>query len=636
MAQHQYSQLKPDHEILRKEFLLSRLHNPTLTEEHHMAIACLVKLESLWESYRQVKVLHSASAGHSISAIEYNLPTGLAFAVSWEEVEKILSKALCSQFMQAHGSPFLQPPLAPLVGPFGTGPAVQEILQGTFVCPPGVNDTTKQFIDALQFPSFQAWQAHVSVVLQPEDFIAHWRREKERTSSSPSGLHFGHYKATTQSPDIVHLHARFTQLVFMTGLSLSQYQTGLQVILEKKAGNIHVDNLWAIFLFKGDFNGAMKILVGSRMISSALNNDLIPEECYGSQLGCTVIQVSLNRVLTADITRQSWAILAVASVDCLTCYNSIGHPPASIACQWLGLSPSVLETIFGSIQNMRILLRTAYGNSMTPYGGTSSQGLPFQGVCQGNGAGPALWLATSIPLIDMLRRHGNVSTFLCPVSGTSISLIGIIYIDDCDLFVFDQVALSPQAVVASLQHNVQLWQQGLQSTGGSLSFKKCSWSLLPYQHRGSRWLLHNNISLPAAITITDPTGIATPIKCSSPAEGQKVVGVVQALSGDARLALLAFQSKADSWLQTIKSHFLPWPLLWMMLSHMLWPSLRYPLSVTTFSPTQAHQATSRLYQTLLPHLGVNRHFPLALHYASSQYLGLGLPNPYWEQGISAL
>jgi len=68
----------------------------------------------------------------------------------------------------------------------------------------------------------------------------------------------------------------------MTGLSLSRYQTGLQVILEKKAGNIHVDNLWAIFLFEGDFNGAMKILVGSCMISSALDNDLILDKCYGS------------------------------------------------------------------------------------------------------------------------------------------------------------------------------------------------------------------------------------------------------------------------------------------------------------------------------------------------------------------
>jgi len=74
----------------------------------------------------------------------------------------------------------------------------------------------------------------------------------------------------------------------------------------------------------------------------------------------------------------------------------------------------------------------------------------------------------------------------------------------------------------------------------------------------------------------------------------------------------------------------------MTLSHMLWPSLRYPLGVTTFSPSQAHQAISRLYQTLLPRLGVNRHFPLALRYASPQYLGLGLPNPSWEQGISSL
>jgi len=95
-AQLQYLQLKPDHEILRKEFLLSRLRDPTLTDKHHMAIVHLVKLESLWESYRQVKVLCSASVGHSILAIEYNLPSGSVIAVSWEEVEKILSEALSS------------------------------------------------------------------------------------------------------------------------------------------------------------------------------------------------------------------------------------------------------------------------------------------------------------------------------------------------------------------------------------------------------------------------------------------------------------------------------------------------------------------------------------------------------------
>jgi len=88
----------------------------------------------------------------------------------------------------------------------------------------------------------------------------------------------------------------------MTGLSLSQYQAGLQVILEKKVGNIHVDNLCAILLMEGNFNSAMKILISYCMIHSTLELNLIPDKCYGSQLGCTVLQVSLNCALTGNIT----------------------------------------------------------------------------------------------------------------------------------------------------------------------------------------------------------------------------------------------------------------------------------------------------------------------------------------------
>jgi len=199
-----------------------------------------------------------------------------------------------------------------------------------------VEEPTHRFIEALRFPLDKACQSQISLVLHPEDFIQHWKHAKEQTSSSPSGLHFGHYKSAATSPMLAHLHAHFTQLIFMTGLSISRYQAGLQVILEKKAGNIHVDNLRAILLMEGDFNAAMKIFIGACLVQNALSLQLIPDECFGSQPGCTAIQVSLDRTLTADVTRQSWATLAVASVDCLTCYDSIGHPPASITCQQLG------------------------------------------------------------------------------------------------------------------------------------------------------------------------------------------------------------------------------------------------------------------------------------------------------------
>jgi hypothetical protein len=67
---------------------------------------------------------------------------------------------------------------------------------------------------------------------------------------------------TAHHPGISHILARFTQLVFCHGVSLNRYQAGLQVILEKKAGSIHVNKLRAILLMEADFNSAMKILIG--------------------------------------------------------------------------------------------------------------------------------------------------------------------------------------------------------------------------------------------------------------------------------------------------------------------------------------------------------------------------------------
>jgi len=115
-----------------------------------------------------------------------------------------------------------------------------------------------------------------------------------------------------------------------------------------------------------------------------------------------------------------------------------------------------------------------------------------------------------------------------------------------------------------------------------------------------------------------------------------VVGVVQALSGNQNPALLAIQSKANDWEGAFRKGFLPRHLVWIALHCVIWPSLRYPLAVTSFSERQALSITSRLYSTLLPQLGVNRHFPLALRHAPVKFHGLGLPHPYWEQGIAAL
>jgi len=232
-ADTQYSLLKPKHILLQTEFLASHLSNPMLSDKHHKVITRLVSLEALWDTYHRIKALKNATAGCSVAAVEFSMPSGTAITTSWAEVEATLSSSLKTC---AHGSPFLKPPLAPLVGIFSTGQASQEILNGTFCCPPDMDGPTRQFIEALKLSSDEAQQYQESLVLQPEDFIAHWKKAKERTLLSPLGLHFSHYKSATHSLLIVHLHARFMQLIFMMGLSISRFQASLQVILEKRPG----------------------------------------------------------------------------------------------------------------------------------------------------------------------------------------------------------------------------------------------------------------------------------------------------------------------------------------------------------------------------------------------------------------
>jgi len=96
------------------------------------------------------------------------------------------------------------------------------------------------------------------------------------------------------------------------------------------------------------------------------------------------------------------------------------------------------------------------------------------------------------------------------------------------------------------------------------------------------------------------------------------------------------QGKANAWEQALRKGFIPRSLAWTALLRVIWPSLSYSLAVTSFSESQALAITSRLYRTLLPRLGVNRHYPVALRHAPTRYHGLGLPHPYWEQGVATL
>ncbi len=91
----------------------------------------------------------------------------------------------------------------------------------------------------------------------------------EDTSSSPTGLHFGHYIAGADCNYISQFHALCVSLALKKGIALERWANGLLVMLEKMFGMRLVSKLRAVLLMQADFNAMNKEVYGARMLEEA-------------------------------------------------------------------------------------------------------------------------------------------------------------------------------------------------------------------------------------------------------------------------------------------------------------------------------------------------------------------------------
>jgi hypothetical protein len=127
-----------------------------------------------------------------------------------------------------------------------------------------------------------------------------WKKKKEKTSSSESGLHFGHYIAGADSDLISYCHTLLAYAAVRQGYSPARWEMALSVMLEKTAGVLLVEKMRAILLMEADFNFMNKVIYGDRMLSNARRYGYMAEEIL-SKRGRTAKHGSLAKVLFYNI-----------------------------------------------------------------------------------------------------------------------------------------------------------------------------------------------------------------------------------------------------------------------------------------------------------------------------------------------
>ena len=213
----------------------------------------LLKHERDRRDFAIIRHLTGKAAKGSVSFVQERDDEGVLHDCRTKEaIEEACLRENDQRFRLASDTPMLQEPLISDFGPYGVTEAAQQVLDGTYVPPEGTDPYFTALLPYLK-QTTEIRANPIDFSLNLENYRARWNRAKERTSSSPSGLHFGHYKACAQDDEASEVQAILGYIPLRTGYRPQRWKRAVNCMLGKGKGN-EVTNLRTICLFEADFN----------------------------------------------------------------------------------------------------------------------------------------------------------------------------------------------------------------------------------------------------------------------------------------------------------------------------------------------------------------------------------------------
>ena len=423
------------------------------------------------------------------------------------------------------------------------------------------------------------------------------------------------------------------------GIVLDRWAKGLSVMLEKIYGCSLITKLRSILLMEADFNATNKRIFGIEMMENARKYKLIPEEIF-SERNRLAEDGTLSKVLFYDTVRQLRRPAGLASMDADNCYDRIAHPMASMIFQAFGVPTPAILSMLSTIQNMAFYLRTGYGDSTNFAGGytdNSTESIKFQGMCQGNGASPAAWAVTTIPMISAHKKKGHGAHFISPITKLIIHLIGGLFVDDTDLMHLNMRILENIiSAHSNLQEAVINWGRLLIATGGALKPEKCSYYLISFDWKKDGTWKYNSCVDDEEMTILVPMadGSYEPIEQLPLTTAIKTLGSMTCPTGSNTSSFLRMQEQGQGWIDRVINGKVGRRSVWHMLDCQFWPRVGYAIGNNTGSLKELGNCLQRIYWQILPRGGIRRSAPTGIRQLSKGFFGAGCPNPGVECLIS--
>lgn len=559
-----------------------------------------------------------------------------------EAITKHISAANARQYHQAHDTPFGKEPLKSYFGYRGDTKGAEQLIEGQLPDPEIMQQLmpeTQSILHYLaRFPK-QEQKVPTSPTIMVDHFQRLYARMDERTSSSPSGRHLGHYKVAAKSDWLSELHAAMMSIPYKVGISPQRWQQIVDVMLEKKPGERKIHRLRIVALLESDYNQSNRLLF-SRPLQHALEDShQLPDIQHGSRASKRCHSAVLNKVLTYEIHRYKKQPLAYIENDAKGCYDRIINPLVLIFLRILGLSSTAISTLAKTWELTVHRIKTLFGISTNGY--ANSPDYILYGPGQGSTIGPFLWLLCFLLIFAAMSPTSPKMVIYSVNTTTPITFIGEAFVDDAGLGTNDtqrnSLPTPEHALVHNLQQLAQEWERLLYSTGGALNLQKCFWFLLSWKWEQGKAKLQSQSSFPAQLTMTsgaDPN--PTVIKRIEPTDTFRTLGVHVTPDGTSKGAFTILQDIALNYASILTgTHVTRQEALTTYIQYIL-PKLRYQPPLLALTLKQCDTLQSIILKAVLPKLHINRHTARSIVHGPIELGGLALPHIYTMQGVDKL
>ena len=336
--------------------------------------------------YKRVSTVHNGKDVHEWEAVSNR-----------EQVERLTLECMRKHFSQADGTPLTSPEW---IERMNDEKFQNSIIDGSFDCNPYPR-ALRLFLSALHNPNPPK---QLSIQYTFADFRSFIKNAKEKTSSSPSGRHYGHYKVLNNTlPEILEDIYNIMMLGLHHGVVLDRYKNTVTTLIHKDDGLPKIHRLRPIHIIESELQVITKSQWARSLLSNTESNHLMADSQYGGRAQRQAQSAILNKTLIYDVHRSLAKDFTSVDEDLKANFDrELSHIGALEDC-FYGNSYQHGQYLFKTTTSQESHVKTSFGISSNNYSFDNDQRI--WGLGQGMGWSGARWLLTSSTIDRVMNQE---------------------------------------------------------------------------------------------------------------------------------------------------------------------------------------------------------------------------------------